>query len=59
MNHDSMEVLQQQAEEILELIEDSVSFYCNEECVSGEKVWVMIHTLAECKLKEFPDPDLY
>tara|TARA_B100001964_G_C14214090_1_gene591851 strand:+ start:1482 stop:1682 length:201 start_codon:yes stop_codon:yes gene_type:complete len=47
--------LQQQAEDVLELMEDMVSFYCDEERVSGEKVWVMIQTLSKLKLADFPN----
>ena len=40
--------------QVLELIEDTVSYYCNENRVSGEKVWHMINALSETKLGYFP-----
>ena len=44
--------------QVLELIEDTVSYYCDENRVSGEKVWTMINALSETKLGYFPyDPD--
>ena len=46
--------LQQEAFEVLELIEDVVEQHCDENCISGEKVWTFIYALAEEKLEEFP-----
>ena len=40
--------------QVLELIEDTVSYYCDENMVSGEKVWHMINALSETKLGYFP-----
>ncbi len=48
------QILQNQALEVLNLIEDSVEMLCDEHLISGEKVWVMIHSLAELKVNEFP-----
>ena len=47
--------LQQQAFEVLELIENVVEEHCDEKCISGEKVWTFIYALAEEKLNEFPE----
>ena len=47
--------LQQQAIEVMETIEDSVEYLCNDYQLSGEKVWTMIAALADAKLNEFPD----
>jgi len=49
------EQLQSQAIEVMELIEDSVEYFCNENVISGEKVWTMIAALADAKLAQFPD----
>ena len=38
---------------LLEVIEDTVSYFCDENKVSGEKVWHMINSLSECKLNDF------
>ena len=40
--------------QVLELIEDTVSYFCDENRVSGEKVWTMINALSETKLGYFP-----
>ena len=48
------QLLQHQALLVSEVIEDSVEHICNENMISGEKVWVMIGALAEAKLNEFP-----
>ena len=47
----------EQAINILEQIEDTVEYICDENLLSGEKVWVMIHALSEAKLEEFPLDD--
>ena len=46
--------LQDQAITVLETIEDSVEYLCDDNCLSGEKVWVMISALCDAKLAEFP-----
>jgi len=51
------EELREQAINILEQIEDTVEYICDENLLSGEKVWVMIHALSEAKLEEFPLDD--
>ena len=49
------QVLQEQAINVLEIIEDSVESICDEHVISGEKVWTMIYSLAELKVNEFPE----
>ena len=51
------QLLQEQALEIMEIIEDSVEHYCDNRMVSGEKIWVMIRALCDCKLADFPFED--
>ncbi len=51
------EQLREEAINILETIEDTVSYLCDENLLSGEKVWVMIHALSESKMEEFPLDD--
>ena len=41
----------------MEHVEDIVEHICDEERISGEKVWVMINALSDAKLAEFPSPD--
>ena len=48
------QLLQHQALNVMEVIEDSVEMLCDEHLISGEKVWVMIQGLADLKVKEFP-----
>ena len=53
------QTLQQQAIEIMEIIEEVVENYCDDNMVSGEKVWVMIRALSDYKLTEFSfSPDI-
>ena len=39
---------------LLEVIEDTVQYFCDENRVSGEKVWHMIASLSELKCGYFP-----
>jgi|TARA_R110000868_G_scaffold148176_1_gene369901 hypothetical protein len=50
----TMTDLQLQALEVLELMEDNVEYICDQEKMSGEKVWTMIAALADAKLAQFP-----
>ena len=56
-DYNSPAILQQQATLVLEHVEDIVEHICDENRISGEKVWVMINALSEAKLTEFPSPD--
>ena len=48
------EQLQNEATEVMLVLEDCVEHICRENTLSGEKVWVMVGALANAKLKEFP-----
>ena len=51
--------LQNEAAEVLEMLEDMVEYVCNEHRISGEKVYFMINELSRIKLEQFPqDPDI-
>ena len=39
---------------LLEVIEDTVQYFCDENKVSGEKVWHKINSLSEVKINDFP-----
>jgi hypothetical protein len=51
---ENQELLQHQAIEIMEMIDDVVEYYCDENVISGEKVWVMINALSIAKVNQFP-----
>ena len=53
-DYNSPKILQQQATLVMEHVEDIVEHICDEERISGEKVWVMINALSDAKLAEFP-----
>ena len=53
-DYNSPQILQQQAHLVLEHVEDIVEHICDENRLSGEKVWVMINALREAKLNEYP-----
>ena len=54
-NNEETKLLQEQAYEVMESIEDNVEYLCDEFTMSGEKVWVMISALCEAKLAHFPE----
>ena len=54
MNNNQQERLQEQAINLLELIEDTSEHFCDEHLVSGEQFYVMMKALCDAKLKEFP-----
>ena len=54
MNNNETQRLQNQAIELLELIEDVSEDYCDNNLVSGEQFYIMMKALVDCKLKEFP-----
>ena len=56
-DYNSPQILQQQAHLVLEHVEDIVEHICDEERISGEKVWVMINALSEAKINEYPQYD--
>ena len=57
IDYNSPKILQQQATLVLEHVEDIVEHICDENRISGEKVWVMINALSEAKIAEYPQPD--
>ena len=46
--------LQSQAVSLLEIIEDTAEYFCDEHLVSGEQFYVMMKALCDVKLQEFP-----
>ena len=54
MSNNQQERLQEQAINLLELIEDTSEHFCDEHLVSGEQFYVMLRALVDCKLREFP-----
>ena len=51
--------LENEAMEVLEMLEDMVEYVCKEHTISGEKVYFMINELSRIKLQQFPqDPEI-
>ena len=46
--------LQNDAINLLELIEDTSEHFCDEHLCSGEQFYIMMKALVDCKLREFP-----
>ena len=40
-------------DDLVEILEDSVEYFCNENMVSGELTWIIVQTLAEAKIAQF------
>ena len=50
-----MDKLQEQyAVELMELVEDTVEYFCTDKLISGETVWAMVEGLATAKINQFP-----
>ena len=47
-----MRIDRDQLNELTEVIEDTVEYYCDKEQVSGELVWTVLECLATAKLAE-------
>ena len=54
MNNNEQLKLQNDAVNLLELIEDTSEHFCDEYRVSGEQFYIMMKALVDCKLREFP-----
>ena len=54
-NNEDATILREQAYNVMETVEDIVEHICDENMMSGEKVWVMISALCEAKLGHFPE----
>ncbi len=57
MNNEEYKQFYIEATKVLEVIEDSVAHICDEEKLSGEKVWHMIAAMSTLKCQEFDTPD--
>ena len=51
-----MQKLCDDAFDVLEVLEDTVSHICDDKKLSGLKVYTFIREFATLKLKEFPEP---
>ena len=47
-----MNITQEQHSQLIELIEDSVQFYCDENRLSGEMIYTIINAYSEAKLAQ-------
>ena len=47
-----MQISREQLNELTEVIEDTIEYYCDKEQVSGELAWTCIECLATAKLAE-------
>ena len=47
-----MKISREQLQELTEVIEDTVEYACDQECISGEMAWKVIECLAVAKQAE-------
>lgn len=47
-----MELTRTQLQEITELFEDTVEYYCDSNLISGQKLWTVLECLSAAKLAE-------
>lgn len=47
-----MEISREKAQELQELLEDTIEYYCDNEMVSGEVAWAITECLAVAKQTE-------
>lgn len=40
------------SEELMELVEDTIEYFCDQEIVSGQTAWTAVSALAEAKLEQ-------
>ena len=57
MNNEEYKKFYEEATKVFDVIEDSVSHICDENKLSGEKVWHMICAMSTLKCEEFDTPD--
>tara|TARA_Y100001935_G_C17223154_1_gene466365 strand:- start:830 stop:1015 length:186 start_codon:yes stop_codon:yes gene_type:complete len=51
-----LEKLQDDAFNVLEVLEDAVAHVCDDKKLSGQKVWAFVKEFATLKTQEFPEP---
>ena len=56
MDKKDMKKLCDDAFDVLEVLEDTVSYLCNEKTLSGVKVYTFIREFSTLKLQELPEP---
>ena len=49
----TMEISKEQAQELRELLEDTIEYFCDQEMMSGELAWTVTECLAVAKQAEF------
>ena len=54
---DNIKEMRDQAVEISELVEDTISHYCDENRVSGQRAWCFVSHLANAYLSQFPEEE--
>ena len=57
MNPTEYEKLFDESMEVLELLEDTVAYHCDDRTISGQKVWSMVAAAAMAKLQDFPSDE--
>ena len=51
-SHSPMQITQEQHQQLIELIEDSVEYYCDQNRLSGEMIYTIINAYSAAKLAQ-------
>jgi len=52
LKREQMEITRDALTELTEITEDTVEYFCDKQCISGQLAWTVIETLATAKLAE-------
>jgi len=52
LKREQMEITRDALTELTEITEDTVEYFCDKQCISGQLAWAVIETLATAKLAE-------
>lgn len=47
-----MQITQEQSTELMELLEDTIAYYCDENLISGETVWTVAECISQTKVAQ-------
>ncbi len=48
-----MDISQDQSDQLIELLEDTIEFYCDQQMISGQLAWIATECVATAKVAEF------
>lgn len=52
ISHVQMDISKENLQELTEIIEDTVEYFCDKQQASGQVAWTVVQALSESKLRE-------